>query len=176
MSHTALASYQVMEGAKGESLLWVTCCCDISHDITPLLMSFSSSEGPDIGQRGGIGNAGVVIQYSADSPVMTAFVREATVGLDVSRTIAQHTLVDLGTAFSGVFHLCTPSTGSFIICWAVFPPIGEVVDACIKHSARDVRREGGILEDVWLKAAEHIGMSQHAERVVLLPLCVPIEF
>src|SRR5258708_26686189 len=105
-----------MEGAKGESLLWVTCCCDISHDSTPLLMSFSLSEGPDIGQTGGIGNAGVVVQYSADSPVTIAFVREATVGLDVSCTIAQHTLVDLGTAFGGVFCLCTPPTGSFVVC------------------------------------------------------------
>ena len=69
--------------------------CDVSHDITPCLTSFLPSEGPDVCGARGIGTMGVVVWYVTDLSLMAAFVRVATVGFDMSRSIAEDTLVDL---------------------------------------------------------------------------------
>ena len=150
--------------------------CDVSHDITLCSTSFLLSEGPDVCGTGGVGTTWVVIRDPADSSLSTVSVGISTVGFDVSRTIAKDTLVNLGASLHGVSCTHTPLTIHVLVIWAVLPTIGEVGNSHIEYGRGDVRREGGIMEDVWLKAAEHIGMSQHAERVVLLPLCVPIEF
>ncbi len=60
--------------------------------------------------------------------------------------------------------------------WAVFPPIGEVVDACIEYGAGNVRGYGGIVKDARFKLSVGIGASQHSKGVVLFPSCIPIEF
>jgi len=69
-----------------------------------------------------------------------------------------------------------PSTGGVFMVWAVFPPIGEVGNTRVKHSTGDIGGDRGIVEDAWFESSVGIGASQCAERVVLLPSCVPIEF
>jgi len=58
---------------------------------------------------------------------------------------------------------------------AVFPPVGEVSNSCVEYSGRNVRGERGIVEDARFKSLVHVGMSQGAEGVILVPPSVPIE-
>ncbi len=69
----------------------------------------------------------------------------------------------------------TPFAMRMFIIGAVLPSIGEVRNSCVKYCRRNVRREGGIVENVWLKSSVHIGMGQCAERVILIPSSIPIE-
>ncbi len=175
MSHTS-SRHSSQERRRGESPLWIMWCRDVSHDITPLLTSLLSSEGPNVGGAGGIRDAGMVIRHSADSSIATSLMGEVTVCFNVPCTITQYALHNLGAFFSRMPCSCTPSTGSIVVFWAMFPSVGKVINACIEHGMRDVRGEGGIMEDMWFKMMECIGVGQCSEGVVLLPSCVPVEF
>src|SRR5713226_3084799 len=132
---------------KGESPLWVMWCHDVSCDITPHLMSFLSSEGPDIHRTGGVGDAGVIVWDLADPSVPTVFVRVTAVHFNMPGAIAEDTLGKLGALFCWMPHMRTPPTDGILVVWTIFPPIGEVVDACIKHGAGDIGGERGIVKD-----------------------------
>jgi hypothetical protein len=43
---------------------------------------------------------------------------------------------------------------------AMLPPVHKVVEPCIEHGSGDVQGHQGIVKDVWLEAAESIGMGQ----------------
>ncbi len=149
--------------------------CDVSHDITLCSTSFLLSEGPDVCGTGGVGTTWVVIRDPADSSLSTVSVGISTVGFDVSRTIAKDTLVNLGASLHGVSCTHTPLTIHVLVIWAVLPTIGEVGNSHIEYGRGDVRREGGIMEDVWFESSVCIGASQGVERVILVPSCVPVE-
>ncbi len=148
---------------------------DVSRDITPLLMSILPSKGPDVGCTRGVSNLGVVVGYMADPPFSAPFVWVVAMHLNMSGTIAKDTLDKLGASFCWMSCSRAPSTGGMLIVWAVFPPIGEVGDASVKHGMGDVGGDGCIMEDAWLELSVCIGAGQCMERVVLLPSCVPIE-
>src|SRR5258708_7796030 len=114
-------------------------CHDISHDITPHLTSFLSSKGPDVCRTGGVSDAGMIIWDSTDSSISATLVGIMAVRFDMSSTIAEDTLDELGTSLHWVSHTCTPSTGGILIIRTILPTIGEVGNACIKHSAGDVQ-------------------------------------
>src|SRR5258708_3497331 len=160
---------------KGESPLWVTCCRDVSRDITPHLMSFLPSKGPDVGRAWGIGILGVVIRDLADSSIMTSFVGIATMGFDMSCSVAEHTLIDLGAPLHGVPRACTLFTIGMLVIWAILPTIGEVGDSCIEYGRGDLGGERGVVKDAWFESSEHVCASQRMEGIVLIPPCVPIE-
>jgi hypothetical protein len=66
---------------------------------------------------------------------------------------------------------------AFIILFrAIFPPVGEVVEAGIEHSLRDVRGRRGIMEDAWLEAAEGVGPCEGSQGVLFLPTHIIIQF
>ena len=138
-------------------------------------MSFLSSKGPDVGGTWCIGDVGMVIGYLADSSLLIAFVREVTMCLDVPGPIAEEALIDLGTLLGGVSLLHTPLTSSVVVLGTMFPPIGKVVDTHIEHGTGDGGRDGCIVKDAWFELLECIGVGQHLEGVVFLPLCIPIE-
>jgi hypothetical protein len=47
---------------------------------------------------------------------------------------------------------------SFVVLFgSVLPPVSEVVEAGVKHGSRNIRGRQGIVEDVWLEAAEGVG-------------------
>jgi hypothetical protein len=68
--------------------------CDVSCDITPLLASFPSSEGPDIGRAIGVSHPQVVVRDTAHSSRLAPFVWNATELFLVSVPVAKQTLVD----------------------------------------------------------------------------------
>jgi hypothetical protein len=64
----------------------------------------------------------------------------------------------------------------FIVLFrAMLPPIREVIEAGIEHSPWDVQGCWGIVEDVWLKTVEGVGMGKGLQGVLLLPSCVVIQ-
>ena len=134
------------------------------------------SKGPGIHRTGGVGDAGVIIWDLADLSIPTAFVRVTAVHLNVSSAIAKDTLGELGAPLCRMPYMHTPSTVGVLVVRTVFPPIGEIIDACIKHGVGDIGGERGIVEDAWLESLVCIGMGQCMEGVVLFPLCVQIEF
>ena len=72
--------------------------------------------------------------------------------------------------------LCIPFTICVFIVGAIFPPVGEISDSCIEGSRGNVGREGGIVEDAWFESSIGIGMSQHAEGVILVPSSILVKF
>ena len=148
---------------------------DISCDITPLLMSFLLSKGPNVCLAGGVSNMGMVIGHATDLSLSTAFMRVAAVHFDMSGAIAKDTLCDLGTPLCGVSCARAPFAIGVLIVWAVFPPIGEVGNACVEYSRGNIGGYGGIVENPGLESSIGIGMSQCLEGVVLVPSHVPIE-
>ncbi len=71
--------------------------------------------------------------------------------LGVSMTIAQLTLVNLGTVMGRVSSLSTPTALDSSIVQASFPPIGEVSDSFIEDGGRNSCLGRYIIEDVWFK-------------------------
>jgi hypothetical protein len=67
---------------------------DVSHDITPLLTSFLSSEGPNIRWAEGVGHPWVVIGDAAHSPHLASFVGDTTQLFFVSSPVTKQALVD----------------------------------------------------------------------------------
>ena len=114
--------------------------CDVSHDITPCLMSFLPSEGPDVCSAGGVSDMGVVIRDSTDLSFTTVFVRVVAVHFDMSSTIAEDTLGDLGASLRGMSDPCTLLTMRVFIVWAIFPPVGKVGNAGIEYGQLGIAR------------------------------------
>ncbi|SRR5713226_2925269 len=146
-----------------------------SRDITPHLMSFLPSKGSDVRSTGGICNPWVVIWDPTYPSVSASLVRISTVCFDMSSAIAEDALGNLGTPLCWVSCACTPIAVGVLVVGSVLPPIGEVGDACIKYGARDVRRNGGVVEDAWFKSLVSIGVGQRMKGIVLFPTCVPVE-
>jgi hypothetical protein len=123
-------------------------------------MSFSLSEGPDIGGTVGIGHLQVVIGNAAYLSQVASFVEDVALFFDMPSPIAEQALVDLGTVVCGVSVLAAPQAVDIAFIGAVLPPIHEVIKTGVKHG--DVQGCRGIMEDVWLEVAEGIGMGQGA--------------
>jgi hypothetical protein len=131
--------------------------CDVSHDITPLLTSFPSSEGPDIRRAIGIGHSGVVVGDTAYSSHPASLMGDSTVLLLMPVPVAQEALIDSGAVARGVPVPFAPLASFVVLFRAVLPPVSEVVEAGVKHGPRDIRGRWGIVEDAWLEAAEGVG-------------------
>jgi hypothetical protein len=78
----------------------------------------------------------------------------------VSVPVAQQTLVDSRAVACGVSTPFAPLASLVILFGAVFPPVGEVVEAGVEHGSRDIRGRWGIVEDAWLEAAEGVGLCE----------------
>ena len=117
----------------------------------------------------------MVVWDSADPSISTSFVRVVAVCLNVPSTITEDTLGDLGASFGGMSLTCALFTIGVLVIWSVLPSVGEIGDSCIEYGAGDVRGYGGVVKDMWFESSVCIGTSQHAERVILIPLCVPVE-
>jgi hypothetical protein len=111
---------------------------DVSRDITPLLTSFPSSEGPDVRGAVCVGHSGVVIGDATYSPCAASLVRGSAVLFLVPVSVAQQALVDAGTVTRRMPTLFTPLAAFVVLFGAVFPPVSEVVEAGVKHSSRDI--------------------------------------
>ncbi len=138
-------------------------------------MSFSLSKGPNVGSTGDVGDTRMVVGYAADSPFSTMLVGIVAVHFNVSGTIAEDTLCDLGTSFGWVSHSCAPFAVGVFVFWTILPSISEVCDACIEHGAGDIGGYGGVVEDTWLELSISIGASQRSEGVVFFPSHIPVE-
>jgi hypothetical protein len=68
--------------------------CDVSHDITPLLASFPSSEGPNVRCTIGVSHSGVVAGDAAHSPCSAPLMWDATELFLVSVPVTEQALVD----------------------------------------------------------------------------------
>jgi hypothetical protein len=134
--------------------------CDVSHDITPLLTSFPSSEGPDVRHTVSVGHPGVIIRDVAHSPRSASLVGDSAILLLVSVPVAQQALVDSGAIACGVFTPFAPHASFVVLFGAVLPSVSEVVEAGVEHGSRDIRGRRGIVEDAWLKVAEGIGLCE----------------
>ena len=117
----------------------------------------------------------MVIVYMTDPPFPAMFVGIMAVCFNMSGAIAEDALRDLGTPLSWVPCSCAPFAVGVFVFQAVFPPIGEVCDTCIKYGVGNVRGYGGIVEDAWLESLISIGTSQHSEGVVFFPSHIPVE-
>jgi hypothetical protein len=53
-----------------------------------------------------------------------------------------------------------PLAALVILFGAVLPSVHKVIEAGIKHGLWDIRGHRGIMEDVWLEAAEGVGTSK----------------
>jgi hypothetical protein len=53
-----------------------------------------------------------------------------------------------------------PEASFVVLVGAVFPPIGEVIEPCIKHGLQDVRGYQGIIKDARLKSSKGISAGQ----------------
>jgi hypothetical protein len=102
----------------------------------------------------------MVVGDAAYSPGSTSLVGGPAVLLLVPVSVAQQTLIDSRAIPRGVSTPFTPLAPLVILFWAVFPPIGEVIEASVEHSAGNVRGRRGIVKDVWLEAAEGIGTRE----------------
>jgi hypothetical protein len=147
------------ESRKDESPL-LGHVCDVSRDITPLLTSVSSSEGPDVRCAIRIGDPGMVVGDATYSPGPTTLVGGSAVLFLVPVSVAQQTLVDSGAIPRGVSAPFAPLAPFVVLLWTMLPPIGEVVEAGIEHGARNVRGRRGIVKDAWLEAAEGVGAGE----------------
>jgi hypothetical protein len=134
--------------------------CDISRDITPLLTSVPSSKGPDIRCAVGVGHPRVVVRDTAHSPCLAPFVRDSAELFLVSIPIAEQALIDPGAVMRGVPVSFAPLASLVVLLRAVLPPIRKVVEASVEHGSGDIRGHRGIMEDVWLEAAEGIGAGE----------------
>jgi hypothetical protein len=133
---------------------------DVSHDITPLLMSFPSSEGPDVRRAVGVSHSGVVIGDAAHSSHSASLMGDSTVLLLMPVPVTQQALVDSGAVARRVSAPFAPLASFIVLFGAVLPPVSEVVEAGVEHSPRDIRGRWGIVQDVWLEAAEGVGSSE----------------
>jgi hypothetical protein len=134
--------------------------CDVSRDITPLLTSFPSSEGPDIRRAVSVGHPGVIVGDAAYSSRSASLVGDLAILLLVPVPVTQQALVDSGTVACGVSTPFAPLASFVVLFGAVLPPISEVVEAGVEHGPRDIRGRRGIVEDAWLEAAEGIGLCE----------------
>jgi hypothetical protein len=134
--------------------------CDVPCNITPLLTSFSPSEGPDIQGAVSIGHPGVVIGDMAHSSGLASFVRDVALLLSMPNSITEQALIDMRAVVCRVPIPLTLLALFMILFGAMLLPICKVVEAGIEHGLWDVRGHQGIVEDVWLKAAKGIGMGQ----------------
>jgi hypothetical protein len=150
--------------------------CDISHDITPLLASFPSSEGPDIRCAVSVGHSGVVIRDAAYSSRSASFVGDLTVLLLMPVSVTQQALVDSGAVARRMSAPFAPLASFVVLFGAMLPSVSEVVEASVEHGPRDIRGRRGIMEDAWLKAAEGIGSCKGSQRVLLFPAHVVVQF
>jgi hypothetical protein len=111
---------------------------DISHDITPLLMSFSSSKGPDVGSTVGVGHLWVVVRDTAYLSQVASFVGDVALLFDMPSSVAEQALVDLHAMMCGVSVSAAPQAVYIAFIGAILPPIHEVVEACVKHGLENV--------------------------------------
>jgi hypothetical protein len=149
--------------------------CDVSHDITPLLTSFSAFKGLDIQSAKSIGHLGVVVRDVTDSSGATAVVGDVTLLLKVPCVITEQALVDMRTLVYEVAGLPAPLAVCIIFIGAMFPSICEVIEPSIEYSLGDVCHCWGIVEDPWLKVVEGVGSSQGVQGVVLFPPGVMVQ-
>jgi hypothetical protein len=89
-------------------------------------------------------------------------VGDAALFLNVPKSVTEQALVNLCTVVHRVSISFTPLTVYIALVGAVLPSIHEVIEVCIKHSPGDIQGCQGIVEDVWLEAAEGIGVDQCA--------------
>jgi hypothetical protein len=111
---------------------------DVSRDITPLLMSCSSSEGPNIRCAVGVSHPWVVIGDVAHSSRLASFVWDVAELFLVSIPIAEQALVDPRAVTCGVSTPFAPLTVLIVLLRAVLPPVRKVVEAGIKHGSWDI--------------------------------------
>jgi hypothetical protein len=134
--------------------------CDVSRDITPLLTSFPSSEGPDVRRAVGVGHSGVVVGDTAYSSCPALLMGDSTVLLLMPVPVTQQALVDSGAIAHRVPTPFAPLASFVILFRAMLPPVSEVVEAGVEHGLRDIQGRRGIVEDVWLEAAEGVGLGE----------------
>jgi hypothetical protein len=111
---------------------------DVSRDITPLLTSFPSSEGPNVRRTVGVGHPWMVVGDAAHSPCLASFVRDSAELFLMPVPIAQQALVDLGTVTCEVPTSLAPLASFVILFGAVLPPVSKVVEAGVEHGSRDI--------------------------------------
>jgi hypothetical protein len=134
--------------------------CDISHDITPLLTSFPSSEGPDVQRAVSVGHPGMIVRDAAYSSCSASLVGDSAILLLVSVSVTQQALVDSGAIACGVSTPFAPLASLVVLFRAVLPSVSEVIEAGVEHGSRDIRGHWGIVEDAWLEAAEGVGSCE----------------
>jgi hypothetical protein len=134
--------------------------CDVSRDITPLLTSFPSSEGPDIRCAVGVGHSGMVVGDATYSPRLASLVRDSTELFLMPIPITEQALVDSGAVTRGMPMSFAPLASFVILLRAMLPSIRKVVEAGVEHGPRDIRGCRGIVEDAWLEAAEGVGTGK----------------
>jgi hypothetical protein len=149
---------------------------DVSRDITPLLTSFPSSEGSDVQGAVCVGHPGVVVGDATYSSCTTSLVRGSAVLFLVSVSVAQQALVDTGTVACRVPAPFTPLAAFVVLLGAVFPPVGEVIEAGVEHGSRDIRGRRGIVEDAWLEAAESVGPCKGSQGILFFPTRIVVKF
>jgi hypothetical protein len=69
--------------------------CDVSRDITPLLTSFSSSEGSDVQCAVGVGHPRMVVRDVAHSAHSALLVRDTAELFLMPIPVAEQALVDV---------------------------------------------------------------------------------
>jgi hypothetical protein len=146
--------------------------CDVSCDITPLLTSLLSSEGPNVRCAIGVGHPGVVVGDTAYSSHSAALVWDTIELFLMPIPITEEALVDPGTITHGVPASLAPLASFVVLLGPVLPPIREVVKSGVEHGSWDVGSRQGIMEDAWLETAEGVGASKGSQGVLFFPSCV----
>jgi hypothetical protein len=111
------------------------------------------------------------VAYSSHS---ASLVGDSTILLLMPVPVTQQALVDSGAVARRVSAPFAPLASFIILFGAVLPPVSEVIEAGIKHGPRDIRGCRGIMEDVWLEAAEGVGSCEGLQRVLLFPARVVV--
>jgi hypothetical protein len=149
---------------------------DDSCDITPLLMSFLLSEGPNVQGAVGIGHLGVVIGDVTDLSSMASSVENVALLFKMPHSITEQALINVRTLVCEMAGLPAPEAVHVVFIRAMLPPICEVVEPHVKYCLRNICHCWGVMEDAWLKAMEGIGSSQGVQGVVFLPPDIIILF
>jgi hypothetical protein len=135
---------------------------DDSCDITPLLMSFLLSEGPDVRGTVSVGHVGMIVGDVTDSSGVAASMWDVALFFEVSCPVAEQALVDVHTLVCEVAMSLAPEAVRVIFVGPVLPPVCEVVEPHVEYGLGNICSCWGIVEDTWLEAAEGIGSGQGA--------------
>jgi hypothetical protein len=105
--------------------------CDNSHDITPLLMSFLLSKGPDVRGAISIGHLGVIVGDMANLSGTAMSMWDAALLFKVPCSVTEQALVDVHAFMCEMAVSTTLEAVCVVFVGAVFPPIVKLLSPAL---------------------------------------------